>query len=102
MATAYRNNVSCQKISSKAVLEKGSYLMDPERMDQLFSRKTFYSHSNKQAYGLYKKVLKSHALRCWLILASWKSINKMHFMLDLTMGASLCLNVLKLLTRTAN
>jgi AbiV family abortive infection protein len=39
-------------IAFEAVLDKGSYLMDSEKMDHLFSRKTFYSHINKQGWGL--------------------------------------------------
>ena len=39
-------------VAFEAVLNGGSYFLDPETMKHLFSRGTFYSHTNKQgAFG---------------------------------------------------
>lgn len=39
-------------VAFEAVLNGGSYFLDPETMKHLFSRGTFYSHTNKQGWGL--------------------------------------------------
>lgn len=37
----------------EAVLNDGSFRMGADRMEHLFSRTMFYSHRNKQAWGIY-------------------------------------------------
>jgi hypothetical protein len=37
----------------EAVLNDGSFRLKSDRMDHLFSRRMFYCHPNKQAWGIY-------------------------------------------------
>ena len=47
-------------VCSEAVLNDGGFRLVPDRMDHLFSRQMFYSHRNKQEWGIYRGRAKGH------------------------------------------